>query len=246
MHILILHIPHSSIEIPIYEGYKLDKGRLQEEILKLTDWYTDDLFDGTGDYKVQANFSRIFCDVERFSNDNEEIMAQFGMGALYEKTDSGELMREISPNLRTNILQNYYQKHHQQLNEIVTRQLEAYGKVLIIDCHSYSHIPFKRDLNQNNNRPDFCIGTDNYHTPDYLFEASLNFFKERGYSIEVNAPYSGSIVPIEYYQKTQNVHSIMLEVNRKLYLEEGTNDKSSTYDITKKIVTEYLELMRKY
>tara|TARA_B110000046_G_C12605506_1_gene238638 strand:+ start:77 stop:310 length:234 start_codon:yes stop_codon:yes gene_type:complete len=41
---IILHIPHSSTNIPLSEGYLVDYIALEKEILKLTDWYTDDLF----------------------------------------------------------------------------------------------------------------------------------------------------------------------------------------------------------
>lgn len=35
---LILHIPHSSINIPILEGYIQDSDKVYNEIIKLTDW----------------------------------------------------------------------------------------------------------------------------------------------------------------------------------------------------------------
>lgn len=246
MHKLILHIPHSSITIPNYTGYTQANKIVKKEILKLTDWHTDDLFSGTEDDIVKADFSRIFCDVERFRDDEDEIMSQYGMGTLYEKTDDGQIMRVVSPELKTEILMKYYDKHHRKLNQIVNKHLLTFGKALIVDCHSYSDIPFVRDLNQDNNRPHFCIGTDTFHTPDYLIEASLKFFEERNYSVGLDTPYSGSIVPMEHYKKNKNVQSIMLEINRKLYLNDGTNEQSSTYVQTKEIVTEYLRMLKNF
>ena len=84
---LILHIPHSSVKIPLLNGYIINDALLTSEILKLTDWYTDDLFHSGNDIMVTADFSRLFCDPERFSDDKQEIMSQYGMGVLYEKTD---------------------------------------------------------------------------------------------------------------------------------------------------------------
>lgn len=81
---LILHIPHSSTKIPIMEDYVVSYKTLDDEMLKLTDWYTDDLFYSSEDEMVVAEFSRIFCDPERFADDSMEIMAQYGMGVLYE------------------------------------------------------------------------------------------------------------------------------------------------------------------
>ncbi|QIA06473.1 N-formylglutamate amidohydrolase [Draconibacterium halophilum] len=63
---LILHIPHASTQIPDYTGFLLSSEALQEEILKLTDWYTDELFANKRDEAIIAPFSRVFCDVERF------------------------------------------------------------------------------------------------------------------------------------------------------------------------------------
>lgn len=97
---LVLHIPHSSTEIPLLNGYISNQDKIQDEIIKLTDWYTDDLFDSEVDYKIVARFSRIFCDVERFADDELEVMSKFGMGVLYEKLDSDELLRKVTPELR--------------------------------------------------------------------------------------------------------------------------------------------------
>jgi N-formylglutamate amidohydrolase len=242
---LILHIPHSSAHIPDYTGYVVSEERINLEILKLTDWHTDDLFSDTEDIKVIAGFSRVFCDVERFSDDTQEVMAKYGMGVLYAKTDSGEEMRKVFESFREEILNKYYFPHHQRLSDAVNKELKAHGQSLIVDCHSYSNDPFLRDLNQNTNRPDFCIGTDDYHTPTKLIELSKEFFGKRGYSLGINEPYGGSIVPMEHYQKNPNVHSIMLEINRKLYLESGSNLKHYNYQSIKEIVIHYLVELRK-
>jgi N-formylglutamate amidohydrolase len=77
-------------------------------------------------------------------------------------------MRVITENLRKEILDEYYFKHHAALMQAVHNQLSENGTALIIDCHSFSDIPFKRDLNKRANRPDFNIGTDIFHTPDPL------------------------------------------------------------------------------
>ena len=241
---LILHIPHSSIIIPLKAGYCVSDEILNQEILKLTDWYTDDLFENETDISIIASFSRIFCDTERFSDDSQEVMAQFGMGVLYEKTDTGEPLRTISPELRQHILDNYYWKHHNDLTESVRQQLDQFGKATIVDCHSFPHKPLIRALDQSSFQPDFNIGTDSYHTPQKWIDASIAFFEEKGYSLGVDKPYKGSIVPMEYYQKDKNVHSIMLEINRGLYLDEPSNEKSNQYQKTKQVVQEFLQLLR--
>ena len=241
---LILHIPHSSVNIPLKEGYIVSEDTLQSEILKLTDWHTEDLFHSYKDVMIIAPFSRIFCDPERFPDDEQEIMAQFGMGVLYEKTDIGDVMRIITPELRKKILDNYYWVHHKKLNDAVNGQLLRYNKAVIIDCHSYPEIPIERSLVKTSFRPDFNIGTDAYHTPKELIDISVDFFKQKGYSLGIDLPYTGSIVPLEHYQKNKNVESIMLEINRKLYLKEDSNEKSGNYETTKSVTQEFINRIR--
>ena len=69
------------------EGFVVEENTLIMEMLKLTDWYTDDLFYSQDDEIIKADFSRIFCDPERFTDDALEIMAQHGMGARLYKFD---------------------------------------------------------------------------------------------------------------------------------------------------------------
>lgn len=241
---IVLHIPHSSVNIPFVDGYVVDRISLEKEMLKLTDWYTDDLFHSDQDDMVVADFSRIFCDPERFTDDSQEVMYQFGMGVLYEKNDAGEQMRLVAPELKERVLSEYYWKHHNKLSSAVNNQLELFGKALILDCHSYPSKPFIRDLDQTPNRPDFNIGTDEYHTPQELIEHSILFFENKGFSLGVDYPYKGSIVPLEHYQKNRNVQTIMLEINRGLYLNEPTNEKSKMYADIKLVVQEFIESIK--
>ena len=241
---LILHVPHSSIKIPLKEGFVSGEDLIFKEILKLTDWYTDDLFYSEKDEMVIAEFSRIFCDVERFSDDTQEVMAQYGMGVLYEKNDVGNIIRTINPTFRDFVLQNYYWPHHINLSKAVNAQLQSFGKAVIIDCHSYPSKPLFRDLDQRPDRPDFNIGTDLFHTPPYLVELAKAYFKDKGYSLGIDWPYRGSIVPLEHYGKNKNVETIMLEINRAFYLKEPGNEKSENYQEIKNITAGFIKMIR--
>ncbi|MDF5691598.1 N-formylglutamate amidohydrolase [Aquirufa aurantiipilula] len=242
---LILHVPHASTNIPWMDGYMVSKEELEQEMLKLTDWYTDDLFNSEEDVMIRADFSRIFCDPERYRDDAREMMAEKGMGVLYEKSDVGKLMRQVTEDYREKVLQTYYDPHHARLTQAVTEQLEAYGKVLIIDCHSYPSIPMIRDVSQRPDRPDFNIGTDEYHTPQHFIDLSVNYFESKGYSLGIDWPYPGTLVPKVYSdEKNPNVQSIMLEINRALYLQEPSNKKSDRYEEIKQVVQEYKEVLR--
>jgi len=73
---LILHIPYSSIHFPNKKGFIIDQKRLNTEIQLLTDWHTEELFESKQNISITAPFSRIFCDVERFADDDQEQMAR--------------------------------------------------------------------------------------------------------------------------------------------------------------------------
>jgi len=241
---LILHIPHASTHIPFKDGYLVGEELLQQEINKLTDWYTDDLFDSPEDITIKADFSRIFCDVERFVDDQQEVMAQYGMGMLYTHTDAGQRMREVNPTLRKQIKEEYYLPHHQKLEVAVKKQLDQFGHALMVDCHSFTDIPFERDLNKKVPRPDINIGTDPFHTSQTLQDLTLEFFTSRGFSVGLNWPYSGTMVPMAYYQKNRQVQSILIEVNRKLYLDAVTCTRNRHFNEIKSVLNQYLHLIR--
>lgn len=86
----------------------------------------------------------------------------------------------------------------------------------------------------------YSIGTDKYHTSKKLRDFSVRYFKNEVLSAAVNTPYSGTIVPMEYFGKDDRVQPIMIEVNRKQYLKGGTNIKADSYDEVKTTIQEFL------
>ncbi|MFD0765814.1 N-formylglutamate amidohydrolase [Mucilaginibacter lutimaris] len=241
---LILHIPHASDNIPDRAGYVVTDDRLKQEMSLLTDWYTEELFAFEGCIRCVADFNRVFCDVERFADDNRESMSTVGMGVAYTKCDDGSELRNVSPELKASILNDYYYPHHQKLSNAVAEQLERDGRALIIDCHSFANEPFNRDLDKKTPRPAICIGTDGFHTPEGLITFTYNYFKFAGYKVQINTPYSGSMVPLEYYQQDNRVHSMMIEVNRDVYMVPGTNTKGRNYVKIKRAINKYLYKVR--
>ncbi len=216
---LILHIPHSSTYIPREEQERISIPNLHRELLRMTDRFTHELFSGTYSSLVFP-VSRLVCDPERFRDDESEPMAQRGMGAVYTTTSDGVRFREFSREVRERILRTYYDPHHAALTEMTAEKLQETGRCLIVDGHSFSSVPLPHEPDRHLPRPDFCIGTDPFHTPPALFDTAKRFLTGEGFSVAENTPFSGTLVPMEYYRKEAGVHSIMIEINRGLYMTE--------------------------
>jgi N-formylglutamate amidohydrolase len=92
---------------------------------------------------------------------------------------------------------------------------------LIVDCHSFPSVALPYELDQGAQRADFCIGTDAFHTPPAVRDAIVAAVKQAGYSVTVDAPFAGALVPLASYRKDRRVWSVMIEVNRRLYMDEG-------------------------
>ena len=109
---------------------------------------------------------------------------------------------------------------------------------LIIDGHSYPALPLPYELNQTAFRPDFCLGTDDFHTPEELVGRDEKILDRCGHSTARNQPFSGTIVPIKHHQKDRHVQSLMIEINRWLYLGED-------YSVDSERVEALIEILRR-
>ena len=111
---ILIHIPHSSYLIP--EEYKrlflLKGGNLKQEQIKMTDSYTDELFNIRGIKQHIFPISRLICDVERFRNEEDEEMTKQGMWVCYTNTSDCKPLKKVDCQHKQEILKKYYDKHH--------------------------------------------------------------------------------------------------------------------------------------
>ncbi len=222
---MLLHVPHDSTNIPssVRDQFLLKDAELNAELLRMTDHWTLDLFaQGVPEHQiVRAEVSRLVVDVERFDDDSQEIMAARGMGAIYQSSAHGlALRRLLRLEERESLLSTWYWPHHKRLELAVEKALAAYGHALVVDAHSFPSSPLPYELDQRPDRPDICIGTDSFHTPQGLEEAFVTAFSRAGFSVSVNSPFSGALVPKRHYGQDKRVASAMIEINRRLYMDE--------------------------
>ena len=231
---IILHLPHANTELP-KEFYNNDLLKSSKELnqfnLDMSDLYTDELFNAEKYTHVQAKYSRIFCDVEKFVKDFKEPMAKLGMGMIYSRDLKGEMFVKTDRKYKKEVLKNYYKPYHQELTDVVKNELRE-NNVILLDCHSFSRKTIQ-SFAEVDYIPDICIGVNDATKHNYkLITSVLYYFNELGYDVMINYPYSGSIVPNKIKKRTKNFYSIMIEINKDLYL-NANNEKSENFNKVK-------------
>ena len=120
--------------------------------------------------------------------------------------------------------------------------MKAIGSVLLIDCHSFSSLP-----NLLNNNPpsdiDICIGyNEDLTRPNKVTIGNIvQYFRSQGYKVGINEPFSNSktfSIPTEY-------NSVMIEVNKKLYMDEHTLEKNEGFNRLKDDIQSLYEILLK-
>ena len=235
----ILHVPHASTFLPDFCRDSFPKEKLSHEIDVMTDWFCDELFEVEGE-KLIFPVSRLFCDVERFREDENEDMAKIGMGVCYRSCSDLSLLRQVPEQEKEFILREYYDKHHAALTALTEKALKESGGCLIFDYHSFFPTPLPYESDRSCHRPDFCIGVSDFHTPEGVKDCLFDLFLRRGYSVKINSPFADSIVPMKFYRKDKRVASVMIEVNRSLYL-SSPGRKNAAFSSLRSLLTEAME-----
>ena len=143
------------------------------------------------------NYSRFLVDVERLEDDPLE---NEGRGILYSNVD-GYQRKYLDRNKCEELL-----ALRKDFLDSISRELT--DTTLLIDCHSFNN-EIAKDV-------DICIGfNEDWSKPDdNVIIGITSIFAAAGYKVKFNNPYSNSITP-----KSDSLYkSIMIEVNKKLYL----------------------------
>ena len=212
---VVLNIPHSSTVVPDWavEDIIIPAPELSSLVDFMTDKDVDEIWGFVPDGNKQvATVSRLVIDTERYRNDEEEAMSLKGMGLYYTHTPDGKQFRARSEDTYSKCL-DIYDDYHSLLEAKVTQCLAEHGECIVLDCHS-----FHDDMNYTgyhpSSFPDVCIGVnDNIGAVAQLV---IDTFKSAAYTVKVNEPFAGSLVPLKYLNDTR-VQSVMIELNRRIY-----------------------------
>ena len=233
---LLIHIPHASLCLPpdFWRDVAVDRKIIEKGLHFMADYKVDELVRDIDCHKAIAKYSRLYCDVERFQNDADEPMAKLGMGAVYTHLPGSAQYRQVTPERREEIIRQAYEPHHVQLNKSSQKIVDQHGSCMMIDLHSYSDDLVQKLFGYTENLPDICLGYDDeWFSENDALKLKL-YIEQLGYSCALNYPYAGALAPMDFYRdKTPGLRSVMLEVNRRVYLDGETVRQEAARGINK-------------
>jgi len=242
---IIFNSPHSG---SCYPSAFLNASRIDLPTLRRSeDSFMDELITDLGrrGFAVtKVHFPRSYVDVNRepyeldprmfigrlpsFANTRSMRVAG-GLGTIPRVVGDGqEIYRErLSVDEALSRIETLYKPYHRALRRLINKVHQAFGTVVVVDCHSMPSIGVSRDEPR---RPDMVIG-DRYGTscapllPDVVEEAMTGL----GYSVGRNKPYAGGFITEHYGNPASGLHAIQLELNRAIYMDERRREKGPRF-----------------
>ena len=242
----VYNSPHSGRCYP--ESFLADSNLDSMSIRRSADHYVDDLFADApelGAPLLAAHFPRAYLDVNRepFELDprmfDGPLPPYANIGSMRVAGGLGTIPRIVAENMdiyRRKLsvaeglsrIEAIYKPYHACLRRLIAATHARFGICMLIDCHS---MPGNIRLSGSNVKPDFIIG-DRYGTSASaeLSRAALSFLSEMGFAAVRNKPYAGGFITEHYGRPVRGLHALQIEINRGLYVDEGTLSKRPEFD----------------
>ncbi|QEX24114.1 N-formylglutamate amidohydrolase [Hypericibacter adhaerens] len=241
---LVFSSPHSGRD---YAPELLAQSRLDPLTLRRSeDSYVDELFAAAPEHGaplLRALFPRVFVDPNREALELDPAMfsdalpaeanatsprVAAGLGSIARVVASGEEIygRKLTRAEAEARLDRYWRPYHTALQELLAGTRRRFGHVLLIDCHSMPSVggPMERDAGDR--RLDFVLGDCHGRScAPALTDRVEAILKADGFRVERNAPYAGGYVTQHYGRPAEGLHTLQIEVNRALYMDEATYER---------------------
>ena len=265
---LIFDSPHSGSMYPDDFNYACTIDDLRQS----EDMYVQELFSCAPTYGVallQAHFPRAYIDPNRAIDDIDPqlLSAPWPVGEINPTSRSdagiGLIRRLIKPGMPVynrhlsaseiiRRIEDYYTPYHRALKTLLDESYANFGQVWHINCHSMpaaSALPRQPIglLGQTPKAADFVLGNRDNTTCDMDFVHALrDFLRGLGYTVTINDPFKGVELVRRYGDPARGRHSLQLEINKALYMDEKTFEKSSNYNVLSRDIEKLISLCATY
>lgn len=206
------------------------------------DAFVDELCEpvtASGATLLTANFPRYYVDTNRALSDIDEALlagrwpvaitptdyTRRGMGLIRRYALPGVSMydRLLSVAEIEARIANYYAPYRTALLELLDSLHRQHGFVWHINCHSMKSRGNGMNTDNGALRPDIVVSDRLGATAAPEFTRwTARWFEGRGFSVKVNDPYRGGDLIAAHGCPAVGRHSIQIEINRALYMDEAT------------------------
>lgn len=262
-HPIIISVPHAGQEIP----KEVKESFITNDPLLLTrdsDLYVDELYKSAVALDIHLliqPFNRYVIDLNRDPSKTDASFVQGAVklekpqfiGLVAHKTTQGEpvLKRPLTQEQLKDRIKKYHEPFHNKLTELINNTKANFDYCIHIDAHSMPSKAAAGHIDQGE-RSDVVPGNRNGTScDDRLTETIVGHFNQSGLSCLPNVPYMGGGITQKYGNPKNQVHTIQIELNRKLYMDEETHKKipekfERLQEIIRSLMVKVIELTQKW
>ncbi|WP_353147826.1 N-formylglutamate amidohydrolase [Pollutimonas bauzanensis] len=218
------------------------------------DTYVDELWQAlpsVGATLLAANFPRTYIDPNRELDDiDPNILAEpwtselhpteksrLGHGLIWSSVRNQEMYdRKLWVAEVENRIGTYHQPYHAALNQQIENAYERFGGVWHLNLHSMPSNSYELlEIDTDKPLADFVLGDRDGTTCDPTLTGIIeDFLLECGYTVARNDPFKGVALIARIGRPEENRHSLQIEVNRALYMDEDSYEKSANFTTLQK------------
>ena len=122
-----------------------------------------------------------------------------------------------------------------------------FGRVFHINCHSMRAFGNSADEDGESGRPDFVISDGDQATSGLVFtEFISSHLRDQKFSVSINEPYKGADLVRRYSDPIAGRHSVQIEINRKLYMDEYSVTKTESFELFRDVITGLVAAVSEY
>ncbi len=241
---LVFDSPHSGCLFPADFESQADSAQLATGC----DLFVEDLWScvpNIGGHLLYALYSRMYLDLNRSPDDIDPLLLDSGSEMVkptpYSQRGMGLIRRLALPGVPVyrfpltldevqHRIADYHRPYHDCLSSTLDDLFAEYGQVWHINCHSMKSIGNGMNIDSGILRPDVVLGDcDGLCAGSEFVDAVEQSFVELGYTVARNTPYKGGYLVRHYGNKQRRRHSMQIELNRALYMDENSFERNENY-----------------
>ncbi len=257
---VVLDLPHSGRAYPADFGHRAPL----ELLRRAEDAFVDDLYEDAprfGAAFLKALFPRSYIDPNRHADEvDPELLAEPWPRPMQasEKAEMGlGLIRRL---IRGNVdiydrrlsvaeiegrIDGYHKPYHDELEAMLDEMHGRFGAVWHVNCHSMKAMG--RVQGAKIPRDDFVLGDLDGAScdPDFT-DFVAGTLRSLGYSVRLNHPFKGAELVGRFGRPLAGRHSLQIEVNRGLYMDEEKIEPIDGFAALKRNLNRMIEAIAGY